>query len=91
MATADQHVTMHVTASYEPISEDELFSRFSYHKPADAHVPQFHEIRSQALDLARTMVAFCPPSAELVRALNHLDEAVFCANAAIARYPDTAS
>jgi hypothetical protein len=84
-------VTVKVTPEFVMFSDDDLFHRFSYHKPADAHVPQFHEIRSQALDLARTMVAFCPPSAELVRALNHLDEAVFCANAAIARYPDTAS
>jgi hypothetical protein len=88
VATADQHVTVHVTTTYEPFSDDELFNRFTHHRPTDAQVPLFHQIRTQALDYARTLVALCPPSPELHRALDHLDETVMCANAAIARNSD---
>lgn len=82
---AEPHITVHVTTAYEPFTDDELFNRFSYHAPTDETIPRFHEIRTQALDFARTLVAYCPPSPELAAALQHLDETVFFANAAIAR------
>lgn len=90
MADTPRTVTVKVTPEFVMFSDDDLFHRFSYHAPTDDQIPRYHEIRSQALDFARTLVALCPPSAELVRALNHLDEAVMCANASIARTQDTA-
>lgn len=64
----------------------ELANRFTYHAPK-AGQPQIYEaVREKARDLATIMAAYCPPSDELARALDHLDNAVFCANAAIARH-----
>lgn len=64
----------------------ELANRFTYHAPK-ADQPQIYEaVREKARDLATIMAAYCPPSDELARALDHLDNAVFCANAAVARH-----
>lgn len=65
----------------------EIMRRFkSYHTTAK----QTHDhevVRISGRDLALTLNAICPPCPELVRAIEHLEQAVMWANAAIARPP----
>lgn len=64
----------------------ELSKRFMYHAPKPDQPAKYIAIRNQAHTLADLMAEHCPPSDELARALDHLDNAVFNANAAIARH-----
>ena len=59
---------------------------FKYHEPRDEDAFKYVEIRAYALTLARVMVNLCPPSRDLSTALTRVEEAVFHANAAIARH-----
>lgn len=67
------------------IDSKELLRRFTYHKPTEQQVPKYEEIRGMALAYAERLVVLCPPSRELSLALTHLEDVVYCANAAIAR------
>lgn len=64
----------------------DLVSRFTYHPPKDGQADKYHVIRENALEIAKGLVTACPPSRELSLALTKLEEAVFWANAAIARH-----
>ncbi|RJO60788.1 MAG: hypothetical protein C4542_08030 [Dehalococcoidia bacterium] len=64
---------------------DELQCRFTYHAPKEGQPEMYESIRKNALHLAYILVEHCPESRELSLALTHLEEAVFWANAAIAR------
>lgn len=87
MSPAESHMTVHVTPEihYAQIPDEELTRRFTYHAPSADQVQRHAALRAAALDLARTISMMTPPSPEQTAALQHLDEAVFCANAAIAR------
>lgn len=64
---------------------DELHHRFAYH-PADEQTGQRHGHARAACELAAdTIVAVVPPSREQALALTKLEEAMFWANAGIAR------
>ncbi len=65
--------------------QDELKVRFTYHKPKNGQGPRYEQIRGDAGKLATNLCQLCPESRELSLALTHLEEAVFWANAAIAR------
>lgn len=61
--------------------------RFKHHPPKDGKVVQRHEqIRSSAKTFALEVFRLCPESPEAEKALEKAEEALFWANAAIARY-----
>lgn len=63
----------------------ELATRFDYHPPT-GDKPAVHEmIRRKARDLAECLMYCCPPSRELAQAVLKVEEAMFWANAAVAR------
>ena len=67
---------------------DDLRVRFTYHAPSPAQTKVYEKIRAAALELAFLLEAECPQSRELSLAITNLEQAVFWANAAIARNPD---
>jgi len=67
------------------IAQGALKHRFTYHPPFEGQVPRYEGIREMALDFAVYLHEVCPPSRDLTRAFNKLDECVMLANAAIAR------
>lgn len=64
---------------------DELNKRFTYHKPKNEQPERYKFIREQARELACNFDQECPDSREKSLAMTKLEEAVFWANAAIAR------
>lgn len=64
---------------------DEIDIKFSYHPPKEGQPELYKEIRSRAKECAIFITQSCPPSRETSLALTKLEEAVFWANAAIAR------
>lgn len=60
-------------------------NNFSYHKPFGTQPARYEQVRSTAKDFAQFIVSSTPASREQSLALTKLEEAVFWANAAIAR------
>ena len=58
---------------------------FTYHPPKGDQAERYTRIRNQAGALAETLNTLCPQSRELSLAMTNLEQAVFWANAAIAR------
>ena len=70
------------------ITEDDLDNRFTYHPPTDPAVRGRHEdARAIARTAATEFVDLLPPGREASLAITKLEEALFWANAAIARDP----
>ena len=67
------------------IEQKRLDNNFTYHKPFGDQQDRYVEMRAEAKGLAETFERCCPPSRELSVALTNLEQAVFWANAAIAR------
>ena len=63
----------------------ELENRFTYHAPAGTQAERYEKMRSNARELALFIVSVTPESREQSLAITALEEAVFWANAAIAR------
>jgi hypothetical protein len=70
----------------------DLKNRFTYHPPKEPERPgplpqrlRYEEIRGRALQFAEILNSHCPDSRELELAITKIEEAVFWANAAIAR------
>lgn len=59
--------------------------RFTYHPPKEAQAARYTLLRDIAKRMAYDINAQCPESREKSLALTKLEEAVFWANAAIAR------
>jgi hypothetical protein len=59
---------------------------FTYHKPKEGQAGKYEELREHAKIVAFAMRRLCPPSRELSLARTNLEQAVFWANAAIARH-----
>ena len=58
---------------------------FTYHDPdPKTQIPKYEQIRSEARELAATVLELCPASAEATLAIRHIQQAVMFANAAIA-------
>lgn len=72
---------------YELTNEDsgEIYKRFTYHPPKDNQAERYVEIRETVKMVAFVICQQCPDCRERSLALTHLEEAVFWANAAIAR------
>jgi hypothetical protein len=64
---------------------DDLERRFSAHVVTPEQAESIALVRSATLSLARTMADECPAGRELALALTNLEQALFWANAAIAR------
>lgn len=58
---------------------------FTYHAPKGDQAARYTQIRSAGGELAQLLNTRCPPSRELSLALTKIEEAIFWANAAIAR------
>lgn len=71
------------------ITQEDLDNRFTYHSPQDSkntNLPGLYGvIRSTAKKFAELIVEECPASRETSLAVTKLEEAVFWANAALAR------
>lgn len=67
------------------ISDQELGVRFTYHPPTREQSDIYEDLRGRALKFAHYLVDVTPASREQALAITNLEEAVFWANAAIAR------
>lgn len=65
--------------------EQDIERNFTYHPPREGQPEKFEKIRNEAKKLAMTINSECDPSRELSLALTNLEQAVFWANASIAR------
>lgn len=63
----------------------QLECNFTYHKPLEDQPERYELLRSYAKGLAHAIVNMTPPSREQSLALTNLEQAIFWANAAIAR------
>ena len=63
----------------------DLSNRFTYHAPKGDQAERYVEIRQGAVELAQLIDESCPDSREKSTAITKIEEAVFWANAAIAR------
>lgn len=62
-----------------------LENRYMHHAPVGDQADRYGAIRAKVLETAKLVVDLTPCSPEQTRSLNALDEAMFLANAAIAR------
>ncbi len=69
----------------EKLSE-QIENNFIHYTPTPEKLEGFQAIRTYAKDLAETINELCPDSREKSLAITNLEEAMFWANAAIARY-----
>lgn len=69
----------------EPITSDEIETRFTYHRPKGDQPDRYELIRREGKMLALEIVRLTPTSREQSTALTKLEECVMWANAAIAR------
>lgn len=60
-------------------------NRFTYHKPKEGQPEKYEALREKAKELAYLIDELCPKSREQALALTNLEQAVFWANASIAR------
>ncbi len=63
----------------------ELDKRFTYHAPKEGQTEKYEGIRYDAKEMANSIDRVCPESREKSLAFTKLEEAVFWANASIAR------
>ncbi len=71
-----------------PVSKrvgDQLANTFTYHPPKGSQAQRYEMLRGNAQKLAFEIATFTPESREQSLALTKLEEAIFFANAAIAR------
>lgn len=66
--------------------ELDLVNRFTYHPPKNDQTVRYVEIRDTGRLLAETICLRVQPSRELSLALTKIEEAIFWANAGIARH-----
>lgn len=69
----------------EPQVAERLANVFAYHAPKDDQQERYVRIRAQAKSLAELICGDVPASREQSLALTRLEEAIFWANAGIAR------
>lgn len=73
---------------YQPsdLQKITLQNNFTYHAPKPGQPDRYEDIRKDAGELAALLTRYCPESRELSLAITNLEQAVFWANAAIARH-----
>lgn len=67
------------------ITQQDLDNRFTYHPPQGSQQNRYVLIRDHAKELAEFIVSNTPDSREQSLAITNLEQAIFWANAAIAR------
>lgn len=67
------------------VANPAIENNFSYHAPKEGQPAKYEAIREKAKELAYLIDAECPKSREQSLALTNLEQAVFWANAAVAR------
>lgn len=67
------------------MSYDELKNRFNYHPPNEEKVTKHEFVRNTLFEVAEDFSELLPDSREKSLALTKLEEAMFWANASIAR------
>lgn len=71
---------------------DDHAKRFNYHPPSNDEIKRRHEVaRTRLREVADEIGSLLPPSRELSLFVTKLEEAMFWANAAIARNHDKIS
>lgn len=65
--------------------KEQIQNNFTYHSPKDTQPERYELLRDLAKSLARVIVETTPPGREQALALTNLEQAIFWANAAIAR------
>lgn len=77
---------------HDQFSREDIEHRFAHHAPIDHTVGEAHkDVRAICLDAALELVQRVPHGRELALALTKLEEAMFHANAGVARimnYPE---
>lgn len=73
------------TRAVTPEEHKRLDNNFVHHEPQGNQTQKYEVIRGSGKSMALTLCRLCPESRELSIALTKLEEAVFWANAAIAR------
>jgi hypothetical protein len=64
---------------------NQIENNFTYHAPKDNQQERYVHLRDRAKQLAHDIAELTPPSREQSLALTNLEQAIFWANAAIAR------
>lgn len=64
---------------------EDLKNRFTYHSPKDDQPQRYVFLRDAAYELGMHILELTPPSRERALAITNLEQAIFWANAAIAR------
>lgn len=64
---------------------EKIENAFTYHPPKPGQPEIYEKIRAKAKELAYLIYGNCPPSREASLSQTKLEEAVFWANAAVAR------
>lgn len=87
VATPNEQERTEDFCSYQASDEDlkRLENNFTYHPPKGNQTGRYAMLRSGARELARDILENTPKSREQSLALTNLEEAIFWANAAIAR------
>ena len=67
------------------MTNEQIANNFTYHAPFGSQPLRYGILRTTARDLAVTINANCPESREKSLALTNLEQAIFWANASIAR------
>lgn len=73
-------------SSHRRPTPEDLDRRFTYHAPKADQPKIYEKIRAGCRDLAQLIVSLTPVCAEQTRAINAVEEAMFLANAAVARH-----
>jgi len=64
----------------------DIENRFTYHAPKEGWPQKYEALRNGVKDIAKMIDSYCQESREKSLAITHLEEAVFWANASIARH-----
>ena len=67
------------------LPQEELNTRFTYHKPKEDQPEKYTMLRDNGHWLAELINKICPDSREKSLAITKIEEAIFWANASIAR------
>lgn len=81
MPTSDSHEAKQAQAVYD------LQNRFQYHKPDGPRVDAHQDVRQTCQHAAFVFFSLLPDGREKALAMTKIEEAMFWANAAIARAP----
>lgn len=64
---------------------DEIERNFTYHAPKNDQPARYQQLRDKAKELAYLIDQLCPKSQERSASMTQLEQAIFWANASIAR------